>query len=194
MLVHGCNCTRNNATDFSPYYLMFSRKPHLQIDILFGTNTTELKSNTSAKYVENLKQRLEWAYKTANKAVKKEQEWNKQHYDQKVKCAQMKVGDKLLLNHTAFKGKHKIQDRWENIIYEVIEQPIGKMLVFKIKSMGGNNKMKVVHRNLLLPPFSDPSDHTSELDTASVVDQTEHIWGNCSRCSYQSCAKHECLQ
>ena len=32
--------------------------------------------------------------------------------------------------------------------------------------------MKVVHRNLLLPLFSDPSDHTSELDTKSVVDQT----------------------
>ena len=32
--------------------------------------------------------------------------------------------------------------------------------------------MKVVHRNVLLPLFSDPSDHTSELDTKSVVDQT----------------------
>ena len=32
--------------------------------------------------------------------------------------------------------------------------------------------MKVVHRNLLLPLFSDPSDHTSELDTKSVVHQT----------------------
>ena len=38
--------------------------------------------------------------------------------------------------------------------------------------MEGENKMKVVHRNLLLPLFSDPSDHTSELDTKSMVDQT----------------------
>ena len=30
----------------------------------------------------------------------------------------------------------------------------------------------MVHRNLLLPLFSDPSDHTSELDTKSVFDQT----------------------
>ena len=56
---------------------MFCRKPHLPTDILCGTNTTELKSNTSAKYVANLKWRLEWAYKTANGVVKKEQEWNK---------------------------------------------------------------------------------------------------------------------
>ena len=32
--------------------------------------------------------------------------------------------------------------------------------------------MNVVHRNLLIPLFSDPSDHTSELDTKSVADQS----------------------
>ena len=30
----------------------------------------------------------------------------------------------------------------------------------------------MVHRNLLLALFSDPSDHTSESDIKSVVDQT----------------------
>ena len=54
-LVHAYNCRRNNVTDFSPYYLIFGRKPHLPIDILFGTNTADLKGNTSTKYVENLK-------------------------------------------------------------------------------------------------------------------------------------------
>ena len=83
----------------------------------------------------------------------------------------MKVGDKVFLKHTAFKCKHKIQDRWENAIYEVVEQTLGNIPVFKIKSMEGEDKMKVVHRNLLLPLFSDPSDHTSELDTKSVIDQ-----------------------
>ena len=38
--------------------------------------------------------------------------------------------------------------------------------------MGGDDKMKVVHMNLLLPLFFDPSDHTSESDTKSMVDQT----------------------
>ena len=90
------------------------------------------------------------------------------------RCAKLKVGDKVLLRHTAFKGKHKIQDRWEYIIYEVIEQPVGKMPVFKVKPIEGDGKMKVVHRNLLLPLSSD---HTSKLDTESMVDQAVNMHG-----------------
>ena len=83
----------------------------------------------------------------------------------------MKVGDKILLKCPAFKRKHKIQDRWDNTIYEVIEQPLGKIPVFKINSTEGDDKTKVVHRNLLLPLFSDSSGNTSESDTKSMVDQ-----------------------
>ena len=36
------------------------------------------------------------------------------------------VGDKVLLRCTAFKGEHKIQDKWENTIYEVVGQPFKK--------------------------------------------------------------------
>ena len=69
-LVHAYNCTRNNATGFSPYYLMFGCKPHLSIDLIFGT--TDLKGS-SITYVENLKKGMAWAYKNANDVIKKEQ-------------------------------------------------------------------------------------------------------------------------
>ena len=57
------------------------------------------------------------------------------------------------------------------------EQPLGKMPVFEITSMEGDDKMKVVQQNLLLPLFSDPSDHTNESDTGSMVDQTVNTHG-----------------
>ena len=72
-LVHAYNCTRNNATGFSPYYLMFGQKLCLPIDLIFGTNTADLKGN-SIRYIENLKRRKEWAYQTANEVIKREQE------------------------------------------------------------------------------------------------------------------------
>ena len=82
-LVYAYNCTSNMAMGFSPYYLMFGCKPCLPIDLIFGTNTANLKSS-SITYIENLKKRMALAYQTANDVVKKEQERNKQHHDHKV--------------------------------------------------------------------------------------------------------------
>ena len=59
-LVHAYNCTRNNATGFSPYYLMFGCKLHLPIDLIFGTNLMDLKGN-HITYIENLQKRMAWA-------------------------------------------------------------------------------------------------------------------------------------
>ena len=86
----------------------------------------------------------------------------------------MEVGDKVLLKHTTFKGKHKIQDQWEKTIYEVVEQPLGELPVFRIKSTEGDDT-KVVHRNLLLPLFSDPVDQTKEQNSRSLIDPKETI-------------------
>ena len=55
-LVHAYNCTRNNAMGFSPYYLMFGCKPHLPIDLIFGTNIADLKGN-HITYIRNCKKR-----------------------------------------------------------------------------------------------------------------------------------------
>ena len=82
-LVHAYNCTRNNVMGFSPYYLMFGCNPCLPIDLIFGTNVMDLKGN-HITYIENLKNRMAWAHKTANDVIQKEQERNKQHYDCKI--------------------------------------------------------------------------------------------------------------
>ena len=157
-------------------FLMFVREPYLPIDILFGTNTADLRGHkgNSTTYIKNLKWRIEWAYKTANEVVKREQERNKWQYYYKVWCAKLEVGDKVLLKHTAFKGKHKIQDQWESTIYEVVQQPLGKLPVFQNQSTEGDD-MKVAHRNLLLPLITDPLDETSEQDSESLIDPKETI-------------------
>ena len=70
------NCTRNNATGFRPYYLMFGCNPHLPIDLIFRTNIVNLKGNHII-YIKNHKKRMAWAYQTANDVIQKEQERNK---------------------------------------------------------------------------------------------------------------------
>ena len=87
-LAHAYNCTRNNAMRFSLYYLMFGCKPCLPINLIFGTNTANLKGS-NITYIENLQNRMAWAYQTTNDVIKKEQERNKQHYDCKVQCTKL---------------------------------------------------------------------------------------------------------
>ena len=55
---------------------MFECKPCLPIDLIFGTNLTDLKGN-HITYIENLKKIMAWAYEIANDIVQKEQECNK---------------------------------------------------------------------------------------------------------------------
>ena len=71
-------------------------------------------------------------------------------YDLKCRGATLSVGDLVLVKQTAWKGRHKIQDRWEREEYQVVGQPTPGVPVYTVKSLS-EGKTKVLHRNLLLP-------------------------------------------
>ena len=71
-LTYAYNCTRSNATGYNPYYLLYDRQPLLPIEIGFGVFTIELSEAISYKYVQDLKNRLENAFKRANEFCAKE--------------------------------------------------------------------------------------------------------------------------
>ena len=62
----------------------------------------------------------------------------------------MGIGDLVLVKKTAWKGRHKIQDRWESDEYQVIGQPIPDIPVYEVKCIAGGTT-RVLHCNLLLP-------------------------------------------
>ena len=52
----------------------------------------------------------------------------------------------------SFRGKCKIQDRWDSTLYEVIDIPYPDMPEFKIRTQGDpDTKPRILHRNLLQP-------------------------------------------
>ena len=100
---------------------MMGRKPRLAVDLNMETNLPEHGPSSSSKYIQDLERRLQWSHKLAQKHMEKQANKAKKFYYRKVRCSKLEPGDLVLVKKFGFKGKHKIQDRWENQIYEVLE-------------------------------------------------------------------------
>ena len=103
----------------------------LPVDIL-GDNCSK------TRYVQKLKQRLNFAYKKAKEMSQKQAQKYKSSYDRKAKGSQLKENDIVLVKRVAWKGRHKIQNKWEPSEYIVVEQPNLKVPVYKVKSLEDN--------------------------------------------------------
>ena len=82
--------------------------------------------------------------------AQKQQARHRGLYNLKCRGATLSVEDLVLVKQTAWKGRHKIQDTWEDREYQVVDQPTPGIPVYTVKSLAGG-QTKVLHRNLLLP-------------------------------------------
>ena len=112
-LVHAYNCTPNDATGMTPYFLMFGRTPNLPIDIEMGLDRTKDVKLSQQSYAKKLQARLQQAYQLAEKSAMKVCASNKRRHDLKVRENALVAGDRVLVKKCAFKGKHKLADKWE---------------------------------------------------------------------------------
>ena len=120
-LIHAYNCMESTATKYSPYYLMIGREPNLPIDIEFGVRTPDLIATSTQNYVEKLEKRLAWAFKKAQQINEQEKIKNKRNCDKNVRYSKLEIGHRVLVRQKAFKGKHKVQDKWEDNTYVVVD-------------------------------------------------------------------------
>ena len=110
-LVHAYNCTRNVATGFSQYYLLFGREPRLPVDMEFGLQRGGQKGSPGeSNYISQLRRRLTFAHKKARHMAQRQQAKHRQLYDMKCRGATLDVGNLVLVKQTAWKGRHKVQE------------------------------------------------------------------------------------
>ena len=144
-MVHAYNCTKNTATSYSPYYLLFGREPRLPIDVEFGLKRGNQQVPPSrSNYITQLRRRLSFAHKKAKQVAGRHQARHKGLYDRKCKGATLDIGDLVLVRKTVWKGRHKMQDRWESDEYQVIGQPNPGIPVYEVKSVAGG-RTRVLH-------------------------------------------------
>lgn len=173
-LVHAYNCTPNEATGYSPYYLMFGREARLPVDLCFGTSSDGTKQETYLKYVTDMRKELKAAYELAESIAAKQNEGNKRRYDQKIRFSQLLPGDRVLIRNLGLQGKHKLADRWASTPY-VVESQVPNLPVFRLRPEDGSGPIRILHRNHLLPvghkvhidliPDADPTSRRRVLRT-----------------------------
>ncbi|KAL6481950.1 hypothetical protein MHYP_G00100300 [Metynnis hypsauchen] len=150
LLVHAYNCTRNDATGWSPYFLMFGREARLPIDLCFGAALGGQEEIQYQKYVCQMKKELQRAYQLASDAANKSHQRNKNRYDQRVRNQPLGKGDRVLIRNVGLTGKHKIEDRWKSIPYVVVGQ-LPNLPVYRVRPENGGGVVKTLHRDHLLP-------------------------------------------
>ena len=87
----------------------------------------------------------------------------------------MQIGDLVLVKRVAWKGRYKIQNKWEQSEYVIVDQPNKNVPVYKVKSLE-DGKERILHRNMLLPLVikffpEQESDHDSEQEEEPEFEQ-----------------------
>ena len=98
-LVHAYNATMHDSTGYSPYFLMFRRHPRLAIDAFLGLSRDPLSAKHQTEYARKLRERLQFAYRTAQKAAQKSAAKHKATYDLKARHSTLHEGDGVLVKN-----------------------------------------------------------------------------------------------
>ena len=149
------NSTRSLVTGYSPYYLMFGRRPWLPIDLLFPTRQTQMLTRTIDEYVASLYDRLRESLAITQDCAVKEAQRQKWLYNRKVGAVELRPGDHVLVHLDAFRGqRRKLKNRWGDDLHTVVTRVADGIAAYVVKN-NHTGKKKVVHRARLLPWLTD---------------------------------------
>ena len=101
------NATRSQVTGYSPYFLMFRRRPQLPVDLLFPTVNNREWTCTIDEYVKALYEWLRECLQLAQESASKEAKRQKWLYDRKVGAMELLPGDHVLVRLDAFRDQRR---------------------------------------------------------------------------------------
>ena len=157
-VIHAYNCTINEATGYSPFYLLFGRSPRLPVDVVFGIERDDYKGSLQS-WTEGLKA----AYEIAERKSRKSAEKGRRNFDRKgILSTRLVEGDRVLVRNLLEKGgPGKLRSHWEKQIYVVTRRLQEGSPVYGVRPENGKGRSRVLHRNLLMQcdclPFEGPT-------------------------------------
>ena len=169
------NATRSAITGYSPFYLLFGRRPRIPVDYLFPTVCDPLPHQTRMPLtVATMQKRLREAFAMARQLTSEAAEAQRRYYDRKAGAVSLQPGDIVMVRTDSFTGKWKVKDRWEDGGYVIEYQLDEDWPVYRVKCPPSSDPRapshKVLHRNrlLLVPPEEAPEPQTQTNDPPTI--------------------------
>ena len=147
------NATCSAVTGYSPYYLLFSRRPRIPVDYLFPTLRDSPHETKMEVSVAAMQKRLKEAFTVARHLTSEEVARQCRYYDRKAGAVALQPGDIVMVRTDGFVGKQKVKDQWEDGGF-IVESQLEDWPVYKVKCQTSDAQQKpkyeILHRNRLL--------------------------------------------
>ena len=152
-LLMAYNATCSAVTSYSPYYLLFGRRPRIPVDYLFHTLRDSPHQTKMEVSVAAMQKRLKEAFAVVRQLTSEEVARQCCYYDRKAGAVALQPGDIVMVHTDGFVGKQKVKDRLEDGGF-IVESQLEDWPVYKVKCPTFDDRQKpkyrILHRNRLL--------------------------------------------
>ena len=109
-LLMAYNATRSAVTGYSPYYLLFGRRPRIPVDYLFPTLRDSPHQTKMEVSVAAMQRRLKEAFAVVRQLTSEDAAKQCRYYDRKAGAVALQPGDIIMVCTDGFVGKRKVKD------------------------------------------------------------------------------------
>ena len=143
---------KHKTTGKTPFYLMYGREATLLLDFKILSKIQVEEANPLMNRLHQLIIELEEERNTVHQRIEKEQQKQKQLYDQQGISEKLKIGDQVLVERTWLKTSFsaKLENKWIGpyYIHDVLKDN-----VYKLRNLDGKLVRNLVHGNRLKKYF-----------------------------------------
>lgn len=170
-LCYSYNVTPHATTGFPPYYLLFGIEPRLPVDNFLNLGPGEGKSVD--EWVQDHAKRIQETRKLALKRLQEKAKKRAKRLDKRThaKDHNLQPGARVLTKKRVL-GRHKIEDVWNPMPFEVVERIKGSN-VYAVRPVDGLGPVKNVNRVDLLECCTYSEDSEAEADSSDSDDSIE---------------------
>ena len=152
-LLMAYNATCSAVTGYSPYYLLFGRRPRIPVDYLFPTLRDSPHQTKMEVSVTAMQRRLKEAFTVVRHLTSEDTAKQCRYYDRKAGAVALQPGDIVMVHTDGFVGKRKVKDRWEDGGL-IVESQLEDWPVYKVRCPTTDAQQKpkywILHWNHLL--------------------------------------------